>query len=98
MQRLILTVEQARFLQREHNAARNDPESEWVWPGDWLSIYETALPELVDNLPDPDRTTAALQMMTKGCADEQVAEQLMWKPRGSTVKSCRRLHLRQCGR
>lgn len=82
MQRLILKLEQARDIQRGN--------------ADWLELsailLSTTIPETTDNLPDPERTSAALRMMEMGCEDEQVAEQLMWKPRGSTLKSMRKLH------
>lgn len=83
MQRLILTPKQARDIQRGN--------------ADWLELSATLLalqlPDVADNLPDPERTSAALAMMELGCTDEQVAEQLTWKAKGSTLRGLRKLYM-----
>lgn len=48
--------------------------------------------EKPDTLADPQRMTIALQMMARGCADDQIAEQLGWKPNSSPIKQAARLH------
>lgn len=63
---------------------------------DWHELAEQLLaiqlPDLPDNLPGPERTSAALSMMELGCSDEQIADQLRFKVKGSTLKGLRKLH------
>lgn len=75
-QRLILTLSQARSIQRH--------ETDW-------SFMAMAARETPDTLADPTRMTIALTMKARGCEDEQIAEQLGWKPNSAPVKQVARL-------
>lgn len=80
--RIILTIDQARTLQR----------SGGEWPGQWQYLLETKLPVEPDILHEPLRMIAGLKMLSQGCSEEQVAEQLMWKPTCGAVKTLMRLY------
>lgn len=86
MTRLVLTISQARSLQR----------SDTPWPAEWafMLIGEREKP---DTVPDPQRMQMAIEMKARGCADDQVAEQLGWKPDSTPIRQTNRLikHLAQ---
>ncbi len=74
--RLILTIDQARSIQRH--------EADW-------SFMAMPARETPDTLADPARMTIALTMKQRGCEDEQIAEQLGWKPKGGPLRQLNRL-------
>lgn len=80
-QRLILTLAQARSIQRH--------EADW-------SFMQMPARETPDTLADPTRMTIALTMKARGCEDDQIAEQLGWKPNSSPLRQLHRL-LKQMG-
>lgn len=82
MQRLILTLAQARALQQ------NPGSKEWAF------LLETPIPTEPDNLLDPERGTAGLKMIAMGCESQQIALQLNLKPDGSAMRQLYRLHNR----
>ena len=85
MQRLILTLEQARDLQRH-------PDQHTF--GDWAFALR-AEREKPDTLCDPERMTIALDMIRRDCTDEQIADQLGWKPKCSALKQGRSINAHQ---
>lgn len=82
MTRLVLTLAQAHDLQ-------HDPRP---WPALWAFLLDIQAPEKPDTLADPERMTAGLAMLERGCDDQQIAEQLGWKPDSSPLRQLRRLH------
>lgn len=81
---IMLTIPQARDLQRS-----TDP-----WPAQWAFLLAITPPEKPDTLMDPERTTAGLAMLDLGCEDDQIAQQLGWKPDSRPLSQLRRLHKR----
>lgn len=79
--RIILTISQARSIQRH--------EADWSF-----MLWDAG--DTLDTLADPTRMTIALTMKTRGCDDEQIAEQLGWKPNSSPLRQLSRL-LKQMG-
>lgn len=86
----MLTIPQARDLQHLHGP--NDPEK--LWPGPWAFLLAIEPPEKPDTLMDPERITAGLAMLDLGCEDDQIAQQLGWKPDSRPFSQLRRLHKR----
>jgi hypothetical protein len=82
MSRIILTLAQARTLQQ-------DPTP---WPGSWQFLLDTPVPEVPNNLLDPERCTAGLEMITRECEPAQIAEQLNFKADGSAMRQLYKLH------
>lgn len=74
--RLILTIDQARSIQRQE--------------ADWSFMLSEAA-ETPDTLADPTRMTIALTMKQRGCGNDQIAEQLGWKPNSSPLRQLNRL-------
>lgn len=83
-QRIILTISQAHDLQN----------TSVEWPGQWAFLLDIQAPEKPDTLADPERMTAGLVMLERGCMDDQVTEQLGWKPDSSPLRQLRRLSKR----
>ncbi|MBD8699298.1 hypothetical protein IFT54_05645 [Sphingomonas sp. CFBP 13714] len=75
-QRLILTIDQARSIQRN--------ETDWSF----MLIPQMETP---DSLADPTRMAIALTMKQRGCQDDQIAEQLGWKPKGGALRQLNRI-------
>lgn len=91
--KLILTLAQAHELQADiKTAGMSDTPSYW---GQWTVVLNAPVPNTADNLMDPERLAAGLAMMRLGSSDEQVAEQLKWKPRGAAVRGCRTIFKRE---
>lgn len=76
MKRLILTISQARSIQRQ--------EADWSF-----MLWDAA--ETPDTLADPTRMTIALTMKQRGCQDDQIAEQLGWKSRDGPLRQLNRI-------
>lgn len=76
MKRLILTISQARSIQRQE--------------ADWSFMLMPQL-ETPDSLADPTRMAIALTMKQRGCENEQIAEQLGWKSRGGPLRQLNRI-------
>lgn len=89
-QRIILTIEQARALQRHLARLPDEQQTEWA---DWQFALEPER-EKPDTLADPERMTIALDMKERGCSDEQIALQLGWKLPSSPINAMNRLHKR----
>ncbi|PZT94148.1 hypothetical protein [Sphingomonas sp.] len=81
MQRIILTLDQARTLQR-------DPRP---WPADWVFLLDIDVPEKPDIIADPLRMSAAMEMKRMGCGDDHIAEQLAWKPGSTPLRQIARI-------
>ncbi len=79
-QRLVLTIAQARTLQR----------STVPWPAQW-SFMLTEEREKPDTKPDDDRMAIGLTMMTMGCGDDQIAEHLTWRNNSTPLKQLARM-------
>ncbi|KQO09421.1 hypothetical protein [Sphingomonas sp. Leaf242] len=81
MTRLVLTIPQARALQR----------SDTPWPAEWafMLVGEREKP---DTTADDTRTAIGMAMKARGCENDQIAEQLGWKPESTPVKQIARLH------
>lgn len=78
--RIILTLAQAPSIQR------NEADwSEMAWPE----------PEKPDTIPDPERMVIGLAMKARGCEDDQIAEQLGWKPGSTPLRTLSRLYKRR---
>lgn len=84
MQRIILTISQARNLQN----------TSVEWPGQWAFLLDIQAPEKPNTLADPERMAAGLRMAERGCTDEQIAEQLGWKPDSSPLRQLHRINQR----
>lgn len=82
MPSIILTIAQARDLQQQCGA----------WPNGWHFLLAIEPPLLSNTLPDPERMTAGLVMLERGCTDEQIAEQLGWKSASTPLRTLARLH------
>lgn len=76
--RLILTVDQARTLQRQAWVEESDPDSQWCWPGDWQDVYKLIPPKEPHSRPCSTRAKVSMRMLERGCTSEQVAEQMNW--------------------
>jgi hypothetical protein len=70
MTRIILTIPQARQLQREHHATDDY--------GQWQFLVDVHVPSEPIKRLDDARVDAGVKMLELGCADEQVGEQLNW--------------------
>jgi hypothetical protein len=84
MTRIILTLAQARTLQRDTVP----------WPGCWQFALDTQIPDEPDNVSEEGRTTTGLEMIARGCSAEQIALQLNLKADGSALRQLFRLHAR----
>lgn len=81
MTRLVLTISQARSLQR----------GDTPWPAEWAFML-TAEREKPDTRADDTRTGIGMAMKARGCENDQIAEQLSWELESTPVKQITRLH------
>jgi DNA-binding NarL/FixJ family response regulator len=79
---IILSLAQARDLQKQPGA----------WPNGWHFLLKTPIPDQPDMILDEAREEAALEMMARGCSDDQISKQLRWKAPNLTVRPLRRLY------
>lgn len=88
--RIILTVDQARSLQREQRPAFDY--------GAWQFLRTVTIPpESIKQISD-DQIIVGIAMLERGCSYEQIAEQLNWKTKSHAVlERAYRLHERMKG-
>ena len=79
-QRLVLTISQARSLQR----------TDTPWPAEWafMLVGEREKP---DTKADDSRMAIGLAMKARGCENDQIAEQLGWQPDSGPLKQLARM-------
>lgn len=78
--RLILTIDQARTLQRTTAREEANPQSQWIWPGEWQDALKLGAAKERHRRHCTTRAKVSLRLLQRGCSAEQVAEQMNWYP------------------
>lgn len=90
--RLILTIEQARDLQKE--TAQQEDNEKWVWPGKWKDAFRL-IPQKVPHISvAKERIAVAVTMLEWGCSVEQIILQINWLPHAEGLQTAIARHER----
>lgn len=94
MTRLVLTIDQARDLQRLHGP----DDTKRLWPGPWAFLLAIPTPPEPDSRSDLDRLNGGMKMLNLGCSEDQVAEQMSWRPNSAPLRTLARQKRRETKR